>query len=119
MLGVGEILGNFAVLVVGQGQLVVLRTVNNMLLDGCVHIAEAQRSGGSAKGLHHLNAGGALLHADLQTFQVIGGINGGSCIEIAGTGIIPGHHAETGFIGGIIHVFHVIGIIHDGMVSFF
>ena len=62
MLVVCIILGHLAVLIVGQGQLVVLCTVYNALLDGCIYLAESHRSSGSAEGIDHVHAGRALLY---------------------------------------------------------
>ena len=62
MLVIGIILGNLAVLVVGKGQLVVLRTVDNALLDSRIHLTESHGGCRCSEGIDHGHAGRALLN---------------------------------------------------------
>ena len=55
---VGVILADIAVAVVGQGQLVVLGTIQDAGLQGGVDITEAHGGGGAAQQTHHLHVGG-------------------------------------------------------------
>ena len=61
---VAEILCYLAVLIVGQSQLIVLRAIDDTLLDGSVNLTEAHWRGCCTKGFHHIYAGRALLHTD-------------------------------------------------------
>ena len=89
---VGVILADIAVTVIGQSQLVVLGTIQNTGLQCGVHIAEAHGRSGAAQQTHHFHVGGRLLHADLQTLQVGGLVDGGlDGVEVAGAGIQPCH----------------------------
>ena len=56
------ILCHLAVLIVGQGQLIVLGAVYNALLNGSIHLTEPHRSSGRAKSIDHVHAGRALLY---------------------------------------------------------
>ena len=62
MLIIGIILGNLAVLVVGKRQLIVLRTVDNALLDGRIYLTESHGGCRCSKGINHGHAGRALLN---------------------------------------------------------
>ena len=68
---IGIILGNLTVFVLCQSQLIVLRSVDNSLLDCCVYFTETHRRSGCTECICHLYAGRTLLNTHLQTFQVI------------------------------------------------
>ena len=65
MLVIRIIFCNFAVLVVGKSQFVILCTVDNALLDSRIYLAKSHWRRCRSKCLYHLYAGRTLLYADL------------------------------------------------------
>ena len=115
---VGVILADIAVAVVGQGQLVVLRAVQNAGLQGGVHITKAHGCGGTAQQTHHLHIGGRLLDANFEAFQVRGLVDGGlDGVEVAGARVQPGNGLQTRFLGGQEDRVGDLIVLHGGVVS--
>ena len=110
---------NFAVLIVGQRQLVVLCSIDHALLNGCINLAKAHGSCCCTKSICHGNAGRTLLYTDLFAFQIIRCINRCFCIKVSGSCIVPGNHTETCLVCGLVYIFHVIGVFHYGLVNLF
>ena len=98
---IGVEFADVAVAVGGEGQLVVLRAVDDLGLEGGVYLAEAHGGGGAAQQAHHGDVGGGLLDADLQALQIGGGLDGGiHGVEVPGTRVDPGHSLEASLLGG-------------------
>ena len=117
---IGVILADIAVTVIGQSQLVVLGAVQNTGLQCGVHITEAHGGRRAAQQTHHFHVGGRLLHADLQTLQVGGLVDGGlDGVEVAGAGIQPCHRFQTGLGSGLENGVRHLGVVHRLVVGFY
>ena len=116
---VGIILADITVAVIGQGQLVVLGTIQNTGLQCGIHITEAHGGGRAAQQAHHFHVGGRLLHADLQSLQVGRLVDGGlDGVEVASACIQPCNRFQTGLGSSLENGVGHLGVVHGLVVGF-
>ena len=108
---------NLTMLIICQSKLIVLRSVNNSLLDCCIYLSKCHRRCGCTKCITHLDTCRALLYTHFQTFQIIRCINCFLCIEVSRSYVVPCYNLKSRILCRCINFIHIICIIHSCKIS--